>query len=162
MPYAATRAPQPVSPQARAVDRLTILGTIVTVENMVNILDKTISTVSELRTQWQDADLEIFTFETQLIALRTALVKIKEWMDTDLDESHHQLVIDLDRCMTCCQWLIAKIDVERLQFHMTSDDRLNLASKLKQLFKTKGIQDVRKMIEQQVKALTLLLTAYNM
>jgi guanine nucleotide-binding protein G(i) subunit alpha len=90
----------------------------------------------------------IFAFETQLISLRTALIKIKEWTDTDLDDSHHQLVMDLDRCMMCCQWLVARIDVERLQFQMTLDDKLDLASKLKQLFKTKGIQDVQKMIEQ--------------
>jgi hypothetical protein len=69
---------------------------------MVNVLDKTIGTVSGLRTQWQDVDLGIFAFETQLMSHRTALIKIKEWTDTDLDDSHHQLVMDLDRCMMCC------------------------------------------------------------
>lgn len=127
-------------------DPLTILGAAGSVANIVDILGKTINTISELRSQWQDADLVVLTFETQLTALQAALTKIKEWTDTDFNDPHHQLVIDLDRCMACCRSLIGKIDGEISQFQTSSNDRLDVASKFKLLFKTKGIEDVQKMI----------------
>jgi hypothetical protein len=142
-------------------DPLTILGAAGSVVSIIDVLGKTISTISKLRSQWQNADLAVLTFETQLAALKTALTEIKEWTDTDFDDPHHQLVMDLDRCIACCRLLIGKINAEISQFQTTSDDRLDAATKFKLLFKTKGIEDIQKMILLQTNALTLLLTACN-
>lgn len=142
-------------------DSITILGTTGVVANIIDVLGKTICITSELRSQWQDVDLAVLTFETQLTALKAALTKIKEWTDTGFEDPHHQLVMDLDRCVLCCRLLIGKINADLSAFQTTGGDQLDIASKFKLLFKTKGIEDMQKMIEQQTNVLTLLLTACN-
>jgi len=50
--------------------------------------------------------------------MRSALAKIQQWAasinDSISDPPHHQLVIDLDRCVQCCSLLLAKLDAEIL------------------------------------------------
>jgi len=143
-------------------DPITVIGTAGAVANIIDVLAKVISTVSEYRRMWQEADLAVLNLESQLAALSTALNKIKAWADSSFQVPHHQLIIDLDRCMLCCRTLISKIDVEVSQFQMTAENRLDVASKFRLLLKTKDFENVQRMIEQQTGALTLLLVACNM
>jgi guanine nucleotide-binding protein G(i) subunit alpha len=142
-------------------DPITIIGATAAVADILGLLCKVISTVSELRRQWTDADLVVFTFESQLITLKAALIKIKEWMDANFDDPHYQLVMDLDRCIACCGMLISRIDAQLASIIPTGGIQLNTISKLQLLFKTKGIKDVQECIDRQTNALTLLLTACN-
>jgi len=64
-----------------------ILRTAGSIANIIDILGKTINTISELRNQWQDADLAVLIFKTQLTALQAALTKIKKWTDTNFKTS---------------------------------------------------------------------------
>jgi guanine nucleotide-binding protein G(i) subunit alpha len=142
-------------------DPVTIVGATAAVADILGLLCKTISTVSELRRQWRDADSAVFTFETQLITLKTALAKIQEWMDANFDDPHHQLVMDLDRCIACCGMLIGNIDTQLASIQTSRGSQLDITSKLRLLFKTKGIKDIQEIIDRQTNALTLLLTACN-
>lgn len=142
-------------------DPITIIGTAGAVANIIDILGKIISTVAELRSQWKDADLEVLNLESQLTALNTALCKIKAWTESSSEDLHHQLVMDLDRCVLCCRALITKINSETSQFQMNSENHLDVASKFQLLLKTKDFGNVQRMIQQQTGALTLLLTACN-
>ncbi|KAH7124414.1 hypothetical protein EDB81DRAFT_731324, partial [Dactylonectria macrodidyma] len=142
-------------------DPITIIGAAGAVANIIDVLGKTISTIGELRSQWQDADLAVLNLESQLAALNTALNKIKAWTESSFEDPHHQLVMDLDRCVVCCRTLINKIDVEVSQFQTTAENRLDVASKFRLLLKTKDFENVQRMIEQQTGAFTLLLTAAN-
>ena len=142
-------------------DPLTILGTAGSVATIIGVLGKTISAVSELKSEWKDADIAVITFEMQLITLKAAFTKIKEWTDTNFEDPHHQLVMDLDRCMAHCRLLVDTIDTELASFQTSGDSQLDVASKFRLLFKTKGINNLQKMIKQLTSALTLLLTACN-
>ncbi|KAK0705906.1 hypothetical protein B0T26DRAFT_836721 [Lasiosphaeria miniovina] len=140
-------------------DPLIIVGTAGAVTGLVEALGRIIEAVSALRSQWKDANLIALAFETQLVAMRAALAKIEQWASI-ASEPHHQLVIDLGRCVSCCRLLVDKLDVEVARF-TNLGGALNTSDKLQLIFKSKGLQHVQKSIEIQTTALTLLLTACN-
>ena len=142
-------------------DAISIIGTVGAVANIIDVVDKTISTFCDLQNKWKEADLTFLSLVAQLTALRAALTKIKQWADNDLGDPHYQLVMDLDISMSCCRMLIGKIDVLLSELHQTADETLDFSSKVKLVFRSKNIDDVQKLIEQQTSALTLLLTACN-
>lgn len=143
------------------MEPFTLLATAGAVANIVAILGRSLVVVAELRSEWTDTDLTILSFETQLATLRTALTKVMEWVENHYSEDpHHQLVMDLDRCVACCRLLISKVDADIQPFQRNtnpSDGR----KKFKMLLKTKNFRRTQRMIEQQTNALTLLLTACN-
>jgi len=143
-------------------DPITILGTAGAIANIIDVLGKTISSIAELRAQWQSADLTVMTLECQLAALTSALDKIKEWAESGTGETHYQLSMRLDRSVECCRVLVGKIDSEIAQFNTTTDNRLDGASKFRLLLNTKEFEHIQRMIEQQTGALNLLLTAQTM
>jgi hypothetical protein len=143
-------------------DPISIIGTVGSLANIIDTISKTISAARKLQSEWKEADLTFLSLVAQLTALRAALAKIKDWMDQDLDENtHYQLVVDLDISMSCCQNLISKIDTLMSELHQTPDQTLDFSSKVKLIFGNKNIHNVQKLIKQQTGALTLLLTACN-
>jgi len=141
-------------------DPISILGTAGAVVGIVDLLAKTIRRVSELRAQWKIVDAVVATFELQLIALNTALTQIKEWTNTNTEDPHYQLSIDLDHCLSHCQLLVGIISTEIETLTAAEGDQ-SIASKICFLFRTQGIAEVQKMIDHVTGALTLLLTACN-
>ncbi|KAK0723094.1 ankyrin repeat-containing domain protein [Lasiosphaeria miniovina] len=69
--------------------------------------------------------------------------------------------MDLDRCLSHCALLVGTIDAEMAPLQSTAGGQLDVASKLRLLFKTKCMQDIQKIIEHVTGALNLLLTACN-
>ncbi|KAF5966534.1 quinate transporter protein [Fusarium bulbicola] len=123
-------------------DPLSIIGTAGAIANIIDVLTKTITTVCDMRQAWKVADLAVFAFENQLILLKLALVEIQN-------------------CVTCCRLLIGKIDGEVSQFQKTTAGDLELGSKLSFLFKSKDMEQIQRMVDQQTHTLTLLLSACN-
>ena len=140
---------------------LSILGSVAAAADLITMLCKTIQTVSDLRRQWRDADMTVYAFEVELVALKAALQQIAEWMDAAFEDPYHQLVIDLDCCLSCCGMLVQLVDAELTSLFGNGSDQLDGAAKLRLLFKSKAISDAQGMIERQKSALTLLLTACN-
>ena len=62
----------------------------------------------EIRSKWKDADVTIPKHISKLTSLRAALNKISEWISSNLANvpQHHQLVVDLERLISCCRVLI--------------------------------------------------------
>ncbi|KAK5657153.1 hypothetical protein OQA88_3210 [Cercophora sp. LCS_1] len=140
-------------------DPLTIVGTVGAVLGIVDVLAKTISSVSQLREQWKLVDTVVITFELQLTSMHTALSQIKDWADANSGDPHYQLAIDLDRCLSHCQSLVSIIEAEMDDLRNKGDQ--SVASKIQFLFKTQGMVEVQKMMDHVTAALNLLLTACN-
>lgn len=117
--------------------------------------------MAEVRSEYQIADLIILTFETQLAALRSALLKIKEWAKTETSDPHHLLTIDLDRSISCCRLLVDKIQMLLSGLQPNQASRSSRRGKVKFVFEAKEMKGLRKMVESQTSALTLLFTACN-
>ncbi|KAI1011380.1 hypothetical protein LB504_002135 [Fusarium proliferatum] len=142
-------------------DPLSIIGTAGAIANIIDVLAKTITTVCDMRQAWRIVDLAVFAFENQLNLLKFALFEIQKWTESRSDEQSHQLVMQVDSCVTCCRLLIGKIDGEVSQFEKTVAGDLELGSKLSFLFKTKDMEQIQRMVDQQTHTLTLLLSACN-
>ena len=85
-------------------DPLVIAGAAASVPDIVKLLDKTVTILHELHNhlkKLKEADFIPINFiaPAQFIALESALVRLQEWMKTDMDEPHQQLVMDLQASM---------------------------------------------------------------
>jgi len=63
--------------------------------------------------------------------------------------------------LACCRILVDKMNAQVSELHRTADNALDLASKIKVVLGSKANEDLQKVIERQISALTLLLTACN-
>src|ERR1700759_2127439 len=144
------------------MDPISIIGTAGTVANIIDIVAKTIHAIRELADKYKEADLAFLPLLSQLTALRAAFNKIHEWMVSDLvEDPYHQLVMDLDVSISCCRVLVGKIEAMLLELRAEDNGKLEVRSKVKLIFSTKKIERLQKLIEQQIGALILLLTACN-
>jgi guanine nucleotide-binding protein G(i) subunit alpha len=142
-------------------DPLTIIGAASSVAGIVELLGKTVSALLTLHSRWKDADFTFINLIAQLTALKAALSKLQEWMDTDMDEPHHQLVMDLEASVTCCRMLVRRMDSEVEDLQQNSGTGLDAQNKIKLVIKSGTLEELQKMVDRQTSALTLLLTACN-
>ena len=142
------------------MDPVTVIGAAGAAADIVKSLNSMINSLHTLYTRWKGADFLFLNMVTQLTALKAALNKIHEWMLSDTDDAHHQLVIDLDSSLKCCQMLVSRIEHQLSEMHLNGAG-LDAASKVKLTVGGKSMEEVQKMLERQTSALTLLLTACN-
>ena len=142
-------------------DPLTIISAASSVASIVELLGKTVSVLHTLHSRWKDADFTLINLIAQLTALKAALSKLQEWMDTDMDEPHHQLVMDLEASVTCCRMLVRRMDSEVEDLQQNSGTGLDAQNKIKLVVKNGTLEELQKMVDRQTSALTLLLTACN-
>lgn len=89
-----------------------LLGVAASIISIIDVLGTCSSSLLELHGQWKDADLTLLDLISQLTSLKTALVRIKEWTETAVEEPHHQLTMDLEASVTCCKFLAIRMDDE--------------------------------------------------
>lgn len=82
-------------------------------------------------------------------------------MDTNVDELHHQLVMDLEASVTCCNMLVQRMDFEVENLQQKSETELDSQTKVRLLIKNGTLEELQKMVDRQTGALTLLLTVCN-
>ncbi|KAK0664639.1 putative guanine nucleotide-binding protein alpha-2 subunit [Cercophora samala] len=140
-------------------DPLSIVGAVGSVAGIIDVLTRSISAIATLRSQYKDADLLFMNLTSQLGVLRTGLVKIAEWAETE-PEPHYQLKMDLDSVILCCQILASKLDSHLESLHQ-GRVRLSSLGKLKLALNGPNIDAIQKMLGQQTATLTLLLAACN-
>ncbi|KAL2836701.1 hypothetical protein BJX68DRAFT_273399 [Aspergillus pseudodeflectus] len=139
---------------------ISIIGTAGALANIVQLATQTITAIRDLRSDWKDTDLTLLSITGQLSALRLALTKIEEWMAVD-PAAHHQLVMDLDDSIRCCNILLTKLQELVDSLEMKQNNALYFQSKLKLVFGKKSIGDIQSLLEHQTNALNLLLSAFN-
>lgn len=142
-------------------DPFTIIGTAASVASIVELLGKTVSALYTLHSRWKEADFTFINLIAQLTALKVALSKLQEWMDTDMDEPHHQLVMDLEASVTCCRMLVRRMDSEVDDLQHNSDTGLDAQNKIKLVLKNGTLEELQRMVDRQTSALSLLLTVCN-
>jgi hypothetical protein len=140
-------------------EAIVVVGAVASIVQIINVITKSINCLSDIRSQWKDADLACLSLAAQLTTLRAALTKIHEWMDDSLGAAHHQLVMDLDVSMSCCNLLILKINSLLPDLTELTESKPDFPGKMKVLFGSRNIDEAQKLIERQTSALGLLLSA---
>lgn len=138
-------------------DPLSIVGSAVSIIGLIDVVSKSLSTLSYLRWQWKGADLILLHLTSQLTSLKAALFQIKEWMDIEHDEIHDSLTTSLHTTLQCCGVLANLLEGE-LAKYQTSEQTLRRASKAKLAFSAGTFQQVSQMVDSQTSALHMLLT----
>jgi hypothetical protein len=151
----------PIILVATMADPLTVLGAIASSVQIIDVLTKATSMLDTLRVQWQSSDIALLSLTSQLGALSAALSKIQEWMESGVEEVHHQLVMDLDTSISCCKMLATKLYSEISDLQKAPGGSLLTTAKTRFMFKRRGIGELQSMVDRQIAALTLLLTACN-
>ncbi|KAF4625325.1 hypothetical protein G7Y89_g12839 [Cudoniella acicularis] len=142
-------------------DPLSIIGAAASIAGIMDLVGKTVSTLRELHGQWKEADFTFLNLISQLTALRAGLDKISEWMEVEMGEPHHQLVMDLEVSISCCMMLVSKLDAHAEELQRDANDKLVFWGKMKMVVKNGTLEELQKMVERQTIGLTLLLTACN-
>lgn len=142
-------------------DPLCVIGAAASVASIVELLGKTISGLHTLHSRWKEADFTFSNLISQLTTLKVALSKLQGWMDSDIDEPHHQLVMDLEASVTYCRMLVRRIDTEVEDLQQNIGMGLDAQNKIKLLLKNGSLEELQKMVDRQTSALTLLLTICN-
>ncbi|KAF2829614.1 hypothetical protein CC86DRAFT_464147 [Ophiobolus disseminans] len=142
-------------------ETLAVVGSLGAICGLVAGIGKVIALITDLSAKWDGADLTLLSLASQLTALRAATTKIQEWTERGLHEAHHQLIMDLDVSIKCCQLLIGKIESFFSDLAALAEKPLELRQKFKVVFGSAGPEHVQRLIERQTSALTLLLTACN-
>jgi hypothetical protein len=142
-------------------DPLNVIGAAASVASIVELLGKTIRGLHTLHRRWKEADFTFSNLISQLTTLKVALNKLQEWMDADIDEPHHQLVMDLEASVTYCRMLVRRIDTEVDDLQHNIGMGLDTQKKIKFLLKNGSLEELQKMVDRLTSALTLLLTICN-
>ncbi|KAH6875266.1 hypothetical protein BKA58DRAFT_379513 [Alternaria rosae] len=140
---------------------LTVLGGVGSIFSIVDGISKVIGMIRDLQARWGEADLTLLSLASQLTALRAASTQIQEWIDEDPQDTHHQLIMDLDVSISCCKLLMDKVESFFANLSQLTEKPLDLRDKWKVVFGSSSAEGVLKLIEHQTSALTLLLTACN-
>ena len=142
------------------MDPVTLIGTAGAAANIIQVINSAVASLNQLHRQWKDADFTFMHLAAQLGALRIALGKLQEWMESENEDSqHHQLIMDLDMSMTCCHLLVQKMDAHLLELRQMPNGNLRSSSKVKLILGDASIERLQQMVERQTSALTLVLSA---
>ena len=144
------------------MDPLAVIGAVGAILGTIDVINKSIKAITGLRQEWKEADLIFLSLANQLTAIRGALDKIAKWVSTDFyDESHYQLVMDLENSVCHCKTLVDKIHTLLAELFKSNNTRLDIKSKVKLAFNNANVEVIEKLLERHISALTLLLTACN-
>jgi guanine nucleotide-binding protein G(i) subunit alpha len=139
-------------------DPISMDGTGGVVGGIIDVTDRAIHTLGELRNRWKEPGLGVSSLVVQLAALRAALKEIKGLADNDLGDLHSQLVMDLDTSLSYCGMLIDIIDMLLSELYQAANGTLDFSSEVKVVFGSESFDKVQKLVEKQTDALTLLLS----
>jgi hypothetical protein len=143
-------------------DPISCIGAVASVAGIIDILSRSIILVGRLTEQWNDAQLAFISLQTQLQALKIALDQIRKWLELpEAVEVHHQLTMDLDSIILCCNALVSRLESHLTALDRDSSGQLTRLGKFRLMAGGQNIGDIQKMVEQQTGALNLLLTACN-
>ncbi|KAG7290310.1 hypothetical protein NEMBOFW57_000309 [Staphylotrichum longicolle] len=144
------------------MDPITAVSTLGAVVGIIDVITKSISGLREVGARYKDAEFTVAALVSQLVTLRAALTKIREWMDSQPVESHYQLVLDLGDTLSFCGILTDKLESEVLRCNRSPRGLLKAQSKLKFAVGGKSIEDLQNMVLHQTNALNLVVAAYNL
>lgn len=143
-------------------DPITCIGAAASISGILDVLSRSILLISRLAEQWKDSQLAFISLQTQLQALRGALGQIRIWIESsEISDSHHQLTMDLDSIILCCESLVSRLNSHLESLARDSAGQLKTLGKLRLIMGGRNINEIQKMVEKQAVALNLLLEACN-
>jgi hypothetical protein len=140
------------------MDPISTIGAISSILGIVDVVTRSITTLADLHRSYATISLKIKLLIGQLSTLKAALGQIKELLDSPSGgiARDSQLSTDISISLDGCEAIISALD-ERLSKYRW--DQLTVQSKTQFIWSEKDITDFQSLLNNQVNALNLLLTA---
>lgn len=142
------------------MDPVSAIGLVGSVVGIVDIITKSVTYLSSLHSSYKIADLKVRLLIGQLSTLKAALDQVANLINSRPDiPRDDKLVYDLSVALTCVEAVIFAVD-DRLSDLQRNDDRgLKTLSKAGFVWDEQTINDYLGLLNNQVNALNLFLTA---
>lgn len=148
------------------MEPISAVGLSVSLMSCVKIITSSINSLLVLQTKYKQADLTVQLFLGQLSTLRAALNEICQWINASLIgvPQHEQLVLDLTTSIEGCKVLLLILGdrialLDRSGADQDGFDSLGLRGKMQLLWAEKESNQYFSLLNNQINALNLLLTA---
>ncbi len=144
------------------MDPLSIIGLLSTAGTIATTITFTIKSLSDLRGQFQDADVRIRLLIGELSTVKSALNQINDWAHY-LDDTHRQadvveaLKVSLDGCQLAIDALAE--EVRLLLRGATPNSSLGFRTKRRYAWSESSLKEHENRMHAQIAALQLLLKA---
>lgn len=148
------------------MEPISAVGLSVSLISCVKVITTSINSLLALQTKYRQADLTVQLFLGQLSTLRAALNEICQWINVSLIgvAQHEQLVLDLTTSIEGCKVLLLILS-DRIALlglggvDQDGSDLLGLRGKMRLLWAEKESNQYFSLLNNQINALNLLLTA---
>jgi hypothetical protein len=139
------------------------LGLIAAVGSVVHVVSKTIVTLNTTRLKFSEADLSVELLIGQLYTVRTALRQVEAFVKepSSFDEGHGEFVTDLCVAVDHCKLLVQHIDNQISRLHWKDGEQLTTQGKTRLLLEGRILRDNMVLLNNQISALNLCLTAFK-
>lgn len=141
------------------MDPLSIVGAVGSILGIIDLATRSIKTLTDLQGRYTSIGLRARILIGQLSTLKAALGQIKEVLDlldpgSRIEDS--QISVDITTSLSCCEAIMSLLDqrLSRMQ-----EDHLTMRDKTSILWHEKETTDFQSLLNNQVNALNLLLTA---
>ena len=143
------------------MDPVSAIGLVGAIIGVVDVISRNISSLIDLQSRYKSADLKVGLLIGQLSTLKAALKHIIELVNTSLVAipQHQQLVHDLKTSLDCCEVVVLLLDERLCYLRRSEDSGLSALSKAQFVWDEKSMTDYLNLLNNQINALNLLLTA---
>lgn len=142
------------------MDAVPAIGLVGSIVSLVDVLSRSIQSLLDLRSRYQSVDRKVNLLIGQLSTLRAALNQITE-LNARLAPmpQHQQLVQNLTTSLGCCEIVIRDLDDRLCSSRRSEASDLDALAKIQFLQDENAMTDYLGLLNNQINALNLLLTA---
>lgn len=139
------------------------LGLVAGVGSVITIVSRSITSLNTARLKFSEADLSVELLVGQLYTVRTALNQVQAFVkeSPSFDECHEEFVTDLCVAVEHCKLLVQHIDDQISRLEWLPGDSLSSRSKARLLLEERVLRDNMMLLNNQISALNLCLTAFK-
>jgi hypothetical protein len=141
------------------------LGLVAAVGSVITIVSKSILSLNTARLKFSEADLSVELLVGQLYTVRTALNQVQAFVkESDsfiYDGQHEDFATDLCTAVEHSSLLVQHIDNQISRLKWVPGEHLQTWSKARLLMEEKLLRDNLMLLNNQISALNLCLTAFR-
>ncbi|KAJ0120087.1 hypothetical protein J7T55_000940 [Diaporthe amygdali] len=144
------------------MDPASAIGVASAVLAIISTISKSITSLSDLQSRYHAADLKVNLLIVQLSTVRAALKQMARLMESDVGAPKDpELVEDISTCLGCVEAVVMILDDKVSLIEWNKANELTTRSKVNFIWDEKTMDDYSNMLNNQIHALNLLLTAFQ-
>lgn len=141
------------------MDPASAIGIASAVLSVANLLAKNITALSDLQSRYGAADLKISLLIGQLSTIKAALNQIAKLLEGNRSIRDNELISDFSLSLECVEAVVVILDDKVSRAQRNSANTLSFRNKAKFMWDEKTMDDYLNLLNNQIHALNLLLTA---